>query len=141
MRRNQLTIIEIAAREDGGHGLQSQSGRTECWMEGWIAVPEELADAVWDCGGYCDLDIQDGVLVGITTREKPEPVPSAEEQIAALKAALSATDYQVIKCGEYQMAGLETPYDAAALHARRQALRDQINELEGGDDESTEESV
>ena len=26
-----LTIIEIKAREDGGHGLQSQSHRTECW--------------------------------------------------------------------------------------------------------------
>ena len=32
-----LTIIEIKDREDGGHGLQSQSHRTECWLEGWIA--------------------------------------------------------------------------------------------------------
>ena len=31
-----LTIIEIKAREDGGHGLQSQSHRTECWLEGWV---------------------------------------------------------------------------------------------------------
>ena len=37
-----LTIIEIKDREDGGHGLQSQSHRTECWLEGWLAVPEEL---------------------------------------------------------------------------------------------------
>ena len=37
-----LTIIEVAAREDGGHGLQSQSHRTECWLEGWVAVPPEL---------------------------------------------------------------------------------------------------
>ena len=49
-----LTIIEIAAREDGGHGLESQSHRTECWMEGWIAVPEELVDTAWACRGYCD---------------------------------------------------------------------------------------
>ena len=52
-----LTIIEIKAREDGGHGLQSQSHRTECWLEGWIAVPPELEQTAWDCAGYCDLDI------------------------------------------------------------------------------------
>ncbi len=68
-----LTIIEIEARADGGHGLQSQSRRTECWLEGWIAVPPELEQAVWDCRGYCTLDIQDGVLVGLTPGEAPEP--------------------------------------------------------------------
>ena len=69
-----LTIIEIAAREDGGHGLESQSHRTECWQEGWIAVPEELAETAWACRGYCDLTIEDGVLTGITPREAP-PLP------------------------------------------------------------------
>ena len=62
-----LTIIEIKAREDGGHGLQSQSHRTECWLEGWLAVPPELEQTAWDCAGYCDLDIQDGKLVGAVT--------------------------------------------------------------------------
>ena len=77
-----LTIIEIAAREDGGHGLQSQSHRTECWLEGWIAVPEELTETAWASGGYCELDIQDGVLVGITPTERPpepEPEPTVED--------------------------------------------------------------
>ena len=77
-----LTIIEIAAREDGGHGLQSQSHRTECWLEGWIAVPEELTEAVWESGGYCELDIQNGGLVGITPTERPpepEPEPTVED--------------------------------------------------------------
>lgn len=69
-----LTIVEIESREDGGHSLQSQSNRTECWLEGWVTVPDELRDAVWECAGYCDLDIQDGVLVGITPRERP-PLP------------------------------------------------------------------
>ena len=46
-----LTIIELAARADGGHGVQSQSHRSECWLEGWVAVPAELERAVWDCGG------------------------------------------------------------------------------------------
>ena len=43
-----LTIIELQAREDGGHGVQSQSGREACWLEGWVAVPE--ATATWSCG-------------------------------------------------------------------------------------------
>lgn len=130
MRNNQLTIIEIEAREDGGHGLQSQSGRTECWMEGWIAVPKELEDTVWNSGGYCKLDIQDGVLIGVTPIEKPEPVPTPQEMISNLKEQLSSTDYQIIKCSEAQLAGEELPYDIKELHSTRQALRDQINELE-----------
>lgn len=67
-----LTIIEIEARPDGGHGLQSQSHRTECWLEGWLAVPEELTQAAWDCCGYCDLQIEDGVLTGITPTGRPD---------------------------------------------------------------------
>lgn len=127
---NSLTILEIAAREDGGHGLQSQSGRTECWLEGWIAVPEALADTVWACRGYCTPDIQDGVLVGVVPGEVPAREPSAREQIAALKEQLAETDYQIIKSSEYRLAGLEAPYDIALLHAQRQELRDRINALE-----------
>lgn len=73
-----LTIIEVAAREDGGHGLQSQSHRTECWLEGWVPVPEELVETAWACGGYCDLEVQDGKLVGVTPRERPT-LPEEEE--------------------------------------------------------------
>lgn len=58
------------------------------------------------------------------------PAPSAEEQIAELKKQLDSTDYKIIKCSEYQLAGAELPYDIAELHAQRQALRDAINELE-----------
>lgn len=78
-----LTIIEIEPQENGSHGLQSQSDRTECWEKGWIAVPEELTSAVWECSGYCDLDIQDGVLVNITPRERPPlpPEPPTAEQV------------------------------------------------------------
>ena len=66
-----LTIIEIEAREDGCHGLQSQSHREECWLEGWVAVPEELAREAWECGGYCDLTLKKGKLVGLTPKERP----------------------------------------------------------------------
>ena len=51
-------------------------------------------------------------------------------EIASLKAELSNTDYQVVKCVEYQLQGLKVPYDITTLHTTRQALRDRINELE-----------
>lgn len=72
-----LTIIERNTREDGGHGVQSQSHRTECWLEGWVAVPEALTAQVWACGGYCDLTLdENGALVGVTPVERP----TAEEE-------------------------------------------------------------
>lgn len=89
-----LTIIEIKDREDGGHGLQSQSHRTECWLEGWLAVPPELEQTAWDCAGYCDLDIQDGKLVGLTPREqppKPEPEPDLTPQFRTAMLSYAAT--------------------------------------------------
>lgn len=83
-----LTIIELAAREDGGHGVQSQSHRKECWLEGWVAVPEELCPAVWECGGYCELTLDgDGNLTGITPTERPpmpEPEPTIEDAMNIL---------------------------------------------------------
>lgn len=66
---------------------------------------------------------------------EPEPEPTPEEQkqmrIAELKAELDSTDYKIIKCSECSLAGVELPYDVVALHIERQALRDEINELEG----------
>lgn len=74
-----LTIIELNAREDGGHGLQSQSHREECWLEGWVAVPEALTEKVWSCGGYCDLKLNEaGALVDIVPGERPAKTEETE---------------------------------------------------------------
>lgn len=64
--------------------------------------------------------------------EPPAPTPEEQKQmrIAELKAKLDGTDYKIIKCSECSLAGVELPYDIVALHAERQALRDEINELE-----------
>lgn len=51
-------------------------------------------------------------------------------QIADLKARIAASDYKVIKTYEYALLGEQTGYDMEAVHAERQALRDQINTLE-----------
>lgn len=52
-------------------------------------------------------------------------------EIDYLKEKLAETDYRIIKCYEYQLAGLELPYDIQQLHTERQAMRDRINALEG----------
>lgn len=66
------------------------------------------------------------------------PTPTDEEiaeqerqaSIESLKMQLSESDYKVIKVAECMALGLPAPYDVAALHQERQALRDQINALE-----------
>ncbi|WP_297213839.1 toxin-antitoxin system toxin subunit [uncultured Flavonifractor sp.] len=87
-----LTIIEIAARPDGGHGLQSQSHRTACWLEGWIEVPPQLEQAVWDCRGYCQLEIQDGVLTGVVPGQPPAPPEAGPDTATVLNTLLGVTE-------------------------------------------------
>lgn len=60
----------------------------------------------------------------------PFHTETARDKIASLKNKLSATNDKVIMCVECQLLGEEMPYDVAALHAERQAIRDEINQLE-----------
>ncbi len=39
-------------------------------------------------------------------------------------------DWKVAKCYEYSLMGKESPYDLKELHAKRQAVRDEINRLQ-----------
>ena len=91
-----MTIIEVVTEKTGQHLLQSQSGRTSCWMDGWIAVPDHLEEKAWETRGWCDLDIRDGMLVDIIQKTRPEPqpeptpAPTYEERLAALESAMTA---------------------------------------------------
>ena len=60
----------------------------------------------------------------------PDPFAVMQFEIEEAKQQLTDTDYKIIKCTEYQMEGLDLPYDIHELHETRQALRDKINELE-----------
>lgn len=51
-------------------------------------------------------------------------------EIDALKAALTDSDYKITKCSEASLLGQELPYDVASLHLERQNQRNKINELE-----------
>lgn len=72
--------------------MQSQSGRTSVWEEGYIEVPAHLEATAWDSMGYCDLQITDGVLTGITPVDPPTPdlEPLKEQRIAQSKTDLAA---------------------------------------------------
>lgn len=71
------------------------------------------------------------VQVYIPNKTSPNRPISKPVKIRKLKEQLAATDYKVIKCAECMITGREMPYDAEELHIQRQAIRDEINELEG----------
>ena len=54
-----------------------------------------------------------------------------EKEIDRLKKELTDTDYIVIKSYEATMTGLPIEYNMTDIHASRQAIRDEINHLEG----------
>ena len=83
-------------------------------------------------GFYVCFDVAAEKWVYIEQPKPHEPTPEEEKlaRIYELKQQLNATDYKIIKCSECSLAGLDLPYDVAALHAERQAIRDEINELE-----------
>lgn len=80
--------------------------------------------------GLVVADVPDTMAEAMKVFEKGEGY-LAEREIAALKERLAGTDYKVIKCMECSLLGEPLPYDAAELHEERQAVRDEINGLEG----------
>lgn len=84
--------------------------------------------------GMTELDVEqayngDWYISGYAPKKPQEMID--EEEIQDLKKQLDDTDYKIIKCSEYSLAGRELPYDIEYLHSQRQAIRDRITELEG----------
>lgn len=83
-----MTIIQMEALPGTNyHPLQSQSHRMECWLEGWLSVPEHLETTAFSCFDACELVMEDGVLTGLLPLEAPAPLPmppSPEEDRDAL---------------------------------------------------------
>lgn len=78
---------------------------------------------------YTDPEIIEHTPIPIESYEPTEEELTRQE-IQRLKNKLETTDYKIIKCSEYQLVGLDLPYDLQELHEERQAIRDIINELE-----------
>lgn len=97
-----FTIIS-KEKTNGLHTIESQSGKTEVWLEGYVEVPAHLIDIAWESCGYCDLVFdENGNLIEITQTEKPvipepETMPepptadvSFDELAAAIKEGVNA---------------------------------------------------
>ena len=93
--------------------------------------------------GWYELSNDGSVYIEPVAPVQPEPTEEelAEQarqqqisqltaQIDDLKARVITSEYKVIKTYEYILLGEQTEYDMEAVHAERQALRDQINTLE-----------
>ena len=125
-----MTIIEILAREDGSHNIQSRHGAARVWEDGYIEVPSHLEAAVWATCGWCDLQIEEGVLVGITPTKRPpepepEPEPSPLDRLGALEEALAQTD-------ETAIALFESQAEQASINAQQDDALLDIYEMLGG---------
>lgn len=123
-----MTIIKINPLETGQHPIQSQSHRRACWLEGWIEVPAHLHDAVWATYGWCNLQIEENKLVGITPTERPpepEPEPSPLDRLGALEEALVQTD-------EIAIALFESQAEQASINAQQDDALLDIYEMLGG---------
>lgn len=73
-----MIVIQIAPMEGTSyHLVQSQSHRESCWLEGYIAVPEQLEEKVNACVGHCDLVVEGAVLKDILPIPLPMPTPTA----------------------------------------------------------------
>lgn len=92
----------------------------------------EYADVAQWCNDSGEYRIEEqGEYYAVAKNPEPTEEEVKQRRIAELKEQLNATDYKIIKCSECSLAGEPLPYDINELHAMRQALRDEINSLEG----------
>lgn len=97
-------------------------------------LPKNKIVIIKDGGQY--INPQHDMLIAEGWEEYVEPIEESTEEfdklaeIDNLKEALTMTDYKVIKCMEAYLCGEALPYDIEALHAERNAQRNEINKLE-----------
>lgn len=71
----------------------------------------------------------------VSTEPADEARRNIEQRIYDLKSQLTSNasdvgDWKICKCYEFALLGLPAPYDVAELNQKRQAIRDEINELQ-----------
>ena len=150
--KNKETISKVIVSEESPHVIRITGDGLTVNTDGFRLYLDEGCKYPLDNGeyeAYTTLFREgDGWYDGSVYTEPIAPVqpePTEEEltelarqrqisqltaQIDDLKARIAASDYKVIKTYEYTLLGEQTEYDMEAVHAERQALRDQINTLE-----------
>ena len=66
----------------------------------------------------------------MTQAEIIERINALDSEKLTLQSQLNDDDYKTQKNSEYKEAGKPYPYDPIELHAKHQAWRDRINEIE-----------
>ena len=77
-----MLIIEINSADGKFHHFQSQSHRTECWLDGYIEVPEEIKTKVFESRGYCELIIENDILIDVLSH--PEWIKEEYDELTAM---------------------------------------------------------
>lgn len=84
-----MTIIEIAALDNGAHRNQTTGGRVTV-PEGWAVIPPEMA--LPETFPFVNVEASGGVVTSLTAgtvpepEPAPEPEPTVDERVAALEA-------------------------------------------------------
>ena len=113
-----IIIDDTGPTTDWAAYANSPSGRACLSAE----QPPEVVAGVMEVWGDTPTVPDEPVLM------QPTPEQETAQQIAALKAQLTATDYQAIKYAE----GWLTAAEYEPVKAQRQAWRDEVNRLEEG---------
>ena len=154
--KNKKTVQLVVVSEESPHVIRITGDNITVNTDGFRLYLDADCKYPLDNGEYAAYttlyrngegwyELSDDGSVYIEPVEPVQPEPTDEElaeqarqqqisqviaQIDDLKARIAASDYKIIKTYEYTLLGEQTEYDIEAVHAERQALRDQINALE-----------
>ena len=154
--KNKKTVTKVIVSEESPHVIRITGDKLTVNTNGFRLYLDEDCKYPLDNGeyeayttlyregdGWYELSDDGSVYTEPVAPVQPEPteaelaelarqtkIRQVTAQIADLKAQIAASDYKVIKTYEYTLLGEQAEYDMEAVHAERQALRDQINVLE-----------
>ena len=154
--KNKETVQKVIVSEESPHVIRITGDNLVVNTDGFSLYLDEDCKYPLDNGeyeayntlfregdGWYELSDDGSVYVEPVAPVQPEPteeelaelarqqqISQLTAQIDGLKAQIAASDYKIIKTYEYTLLGEQTEYDIEEVHAERQALRDQINDLE-----------
>lgn len=100
--------------------------------QNWLEVDELPTEDRLKLKAYTDELVFDETRYEGLFKEQVNQVAISEKKnkIFELQLMLENTDYKIIKCYEYSLAGEMLPYNITSLHEERQAIRYEINSIE-----------
>lgn len=154
--KNKETVTKVIVSEESPHVIRITGDDITVNTDGFRLYLDEECKYPLDNGeygayttlyrkgdGWYELSDDGSVYTEPVAPVQPEPteeelaeqarqqqISQVTAQIDDLKDQIAASDYKIIKTYEYALLGEQTEYDMEAVHAERQALRDQINDLE-----------